>query len=117
MPVTARETAELLLRRQAQRRRADDERADEVRELALRTIRSQLPAGARAWLFGSIAWGGFGPRSDVDVAVEGLSPADATRLELELVTTLGLEVDLLRIEELPASFAQRIRAEGLVVDG
>lgn len=117
MPVTARETAEVLRRRHAQRQQADDARAVRVRQLAVQTLRDHLPPDTHAWLFGSIAWGGFGPRSDVDVAVEGVSPADATRLELDLVTALGLEIDLLRLEELPASFGERIRREGLAVDG
>lgn len=87
-----------------------------MKELAISTLRTHLPSGARAWLFGSVAWGGFGTRSDVDVAVEGVSTADAARLELELVAALGLPVDLLRLEELPAPFRQRIQTEGIAVN-
>lgn len=116
MPVTASETAALLLRRQAKRKEADRARADRVRQTAVEAIRRRLPAGARAWLFGSIAWGGFGARSDVDVAVEGVTPAEAASLELHLVSVLGLHVDLLRVEELPAPFVARIREHGDLVD-
>jgi predicted nucleotidyltransferase len=66
----------------------------------------------RAWVIGSLARGDFGAHSDVDVVVEGLSASDWPRLWDEMCGALGVEVDLLRLEELPAPFRDRVTAEG-----
>ncbi|MDI7266471.1 MAG: nucleotidyltransferase domain-containing protein [Myxococcota bacterium] len=61
--------------------------AERAREERARTARSLLPLLAghlvrqygarRVWVFGSLAEGGFHDRSDIDLAVEGLSPGSA----------------------------------------
>lgn len=89
----------------------------ETRERVVATLREHLPPGVTAWLIGSLAWGGFGERSDVDVVVAGLSAADATRLEPLLVRVAGVPVDLLHLETLPESFRARVVSEGMVVRG
>jgi predicted nucleotidyltransferase len=89
----------------------------EARERVLTTLRSTLPAGARAWLIGSLAWGGFGHRSDVDVVVSGLRPMDEAALETALAGAAGVPVDLLRLETLAPGFRERVMREGVLVDG
>jgi predicted nucleotidyltransferase len=66
----------------------------------------------RAWLIGSLAWGGFGPRSDVDLVVEGLAAAHRVLLADRLGESTGRSVDLLPFEELPPAFQARVLAEG-----
>lgn len=101
--------------REARARRELVER--ETRDRVLSTLRAQLPPGTRAWLIGSLAWGGFGERSDVDVVVEGLASEAATRLEQVLVRMAGVPVDLLHLETLPEAFRERVVAEGVAVHG
>jgi predicted nucleotidyltransferase len=74
-------------------------------------------AGASAWLIGSLAWGGFGERSDVDLVFRGVAPAEALALEAALAVTAEAPIDLLVFEALPPSFQARVLAEGIhVVD-
>lgn len=77
-----------LVRRGTAQRAADQGRAREVRRLVAAEVAAILEDrwAYRAWLIGSLAWGTFGVRSDVDI---------------------------LRIEDLPESFRQRIVAEGI----
>lgn len=72
-----------------------------------------MPPGGRAWLIGSLAWGGFGPRSDVDLVVSGLSGRDITALESAVAERLGVGVDILVLEDLPPRFRERVEAEGV----
>ena len=106
------ETASSLVRREDAAQLARERIADEVRAQAVQCTRANLPAGASAWLIGSLAWGGFGDRSDVDVVVRGLDRNQATTLELALSRATAREVDLLRYEDLPASFRERVLREG-----
>ena len=108
---------------QAYRQRSKDEHA--AREATRRSLltkvvavlRTTLPPGTQAWIFGSLANGDFGARSDVDVAVTGV-PAEALGpLERTLVTVTGRLVDLLSLETLPTDFRDRIVREGLLVLG
>jgi predicted nucleotidyltransferase len=58
----------------------------------------------RVWLFGSLAWGGFTPGSDIDLAAEGLPPGRA-------VYRVAAELDELarpfRVEIVPIEDAER----------
>lgn len=76
-----------------------------------------LPAGARAWLIGSLAWGGFGERSDVDLIVAGLKEVDAARIVEAVSRVAGVDVDLLQLEELPETFRERVESEGIQIRG
>ena len=78
---------------------------------------AELPPRTEAWLIGSLAWGGFGEHSDIDVVVRGLAPPAATRLELALLRAVAWAVEVLRFEELPVSFGERILREGIVLHG
>jgi predicted nucleotidyltransferase len=72
---------------------------------------------ARFGAIGSLAWGSFGHRSDVDVVVRGADPARIGALGAHLSDALDIDVDGLRIEELAPAFRDRVLAEGLRLDG
>ncbi|MBC7794742.1 MAG: nucleotidyltransferase domain-containing protein [Clostridia bacterium] len=65
-----------------------------------------------AWLIGSLAWGGYGNGSDVDVVVAGMCTSAVTHLWDELTRELASPVDLLRIEDLDPSFRERVLRHG-----
>ena len=88
-----------------------------MRDRAVAVVRGLLPAGGRAWLIGSLAWGGFGARSDVDLVLAGVDGQIATSIEVTLSTALGIEVDQLTFESLPPSFRARVEREGLAIHG
>jgi len=117
MSVTPEEALETLHSRAVRARAAEEAHAAEVLARVRRTVQDRLPPGVRAWLIGSLAWGGFGVRSDVDLVVRGAAPAAATALEVELICELKLEVDVLRMEDLPGGFRERVEREGVRLDG
>jgi predicted nucleotidyltransferase len=100
------------------------ERASDGDVLDAATVRARLDAvllaspsrPLRAWLIGSLAWGGFGAGSDVDVVVEGLDVEATSRLAVHLVRQLPVMPQVLRLEELPPSFATRVLDEGIPLD-
>ena len=114
MGTTPRELARTLLARHAERLRLDAAARARVLEGACAELGRLICGGrvARAWLIGSVAWGAFVVRSDVDVVVDGLSPEALAEVRLQLERALGREVDLLRFEELPADFRDRVLREG-----
>ena len=76
-----------------------------------------LPPGATAWLIGSLAWGGFGERSDVDLVVDGVDRAELVGIERAVAKAAGVEVDLLELGTLPSQFRARVLAEGCEIHG
>lgn len=80
-------------------------------------LRALIGPGIDAWLIGSLAWGGFGERSDIDVVLRGATPEQACRLEVLLTHDLRLPVDMLRLEELPDSFRERVVNQGVLLHG
>jgi predicted nucleotidyltransferase len=101
------------LARERERERANDLR-DRLRTVAIRLRRADRLDGA--WLVGSLAWGGFGERSDVDVVVRGMGDARVAALWGVLVDTLDASVDVLRLEDLPEDFRRRVLTEGVRLD-
>ena len=73
-----------------------------------------------AWLVGSLAWGGFGARSDVDLVVRGAAlealGAIAARAEEKLGPDAQGRIDVLRLEDLPPSFRERVLSTGWRLD-
>lgn len=67
---------------------------------------------ARIVLFGSLANRTCGPDSDVDLAVSGLSRAVYFKALADLMALFEGPVDLVRLEDAPASLRERIDAEG-----
>ena len=117
MLVTPQEAAATLRQRSADARRVAEIHAADVRDRVGALVRAQLPVGGRAWLIGSLAWGGFGVRSDVDLVLDGVDGQTAISIEVAVCTALGIEVDLLSFEALPPSFRERIEDQGLVIHG
>ena len=88
------------------RRSEEEERAQQDREArALRVaaglarVLGERYAASRVLLVGSLRRGTFGPRSDIDLAVEGLSPNAVEQANVELTGTGGFEVDVIRLED------------------
>jgi hypothetical protein len=77
-----------LRERFARARVAQESRAAAVRARLQAMVAEELPPGVSGWLIGSLAWGGFGPRSDVDLVLGGATPAQACRLEVRLTQAL-----------------------------
>jgi uncharacterized protein len=71
----------------------------------------------RVWLVGSLQWGGMHERSDIDLAVEGLSDEDVGAAHAELLNLAPCPVDLIRLEETPPAVAARIRFNGRLLSG
>jgi predicted nucleotidyltransferase len=117
MSVTPQEAAATLRRRSSEARRTGEIRAAKLREQTIALVQPQLPQGGRAWLIGSLAWGGFGERSDIDLVLAGVDGAQATTIEAALGRAVGVEVDLLMLEALPPSFRGRVEREGLAIHG
>ena len=88
-------------------------------------LRARLPELARLLrqrfgatqviLFGSLAWGRFHQRSDVDLAVAGLAAADLGPATALLEAVAQRTVELFRFEDLPASFRARVVDGGEVL--
>jgi predicted nucleotidyltransferase len=94
-----------------------------LQALASRTLTAAREAAAllrreygarRVWLFGSLSRGRFGPRSDVDLAVEGLAGQDLLRAHAQVSRLFpDAEVDLVPLEEAPLHLQERIVGEGI----
>jgi predicted nucleotidyltransferase len=116
MPVTPRELAEHQLR-------LVRERAARTAELEAK-VRSELPdivkdlrkrfGVRRVVLFGSFARGEIHERSDLDLAVEGLSERDYYRAVAACLSA-SVPVDLIRIEDATEALRSRIDEEGKVL--
>jgi predicted nucleotidyltransferase len=113
--VKPEDLARTLVRRHAEERRRAESRAQELRAGIRHTIAEAISRGIirRAWLVGSLAWGGFDRTSDVDLVVEGLCSEKSSTMWDQLSAELGVRVDLLRLESLPPGFTDRVRSEGV----
>lgn len=111
--VAVADTVAHLRRREAERRRAAAERR-RLAEAALPVAREiLLRHGAESvTVFGSLATGEETPDSDLDLAVAGLPPERYFPALGELASRLAIPIDLVRVEEAPASLRDRIAAEG-----
>jgi predicted nucleotidyltransferase len=117
MAVTPEETLATLRRQSAAARQQAAARETAIRERAIELVGSRLPPSARVWLIGSLAWGGFGERSDVDLVFDGLEDRLVTEIEIELTRALEIPVDTLRLADLPTPFRDRVQREGLLIHG
>ncbi len=118
MAASADDLALLLLERARARRGRERERGLLI-AARLRSVVAALRADGAfeaAWLIGSLAWGGFGCRSDVDVVVRGADPSRIGALAGRLSNDVEACVDLLRIEDLPDGFRLRVLDQGARLD-
>jgi predicted nucleotidyltransferase len=117
MSVSVDESARSLRERAQQARAERERRAAQIRADVEAQLRASLPAGGRAWLIGSLAWGEFGERSDVDLVLKDVDAAEASRIEEAVARAAGAPVDLINLDDLPASFRQRVERDGIAIDG
>lgn len=117
MAVSVEQTLTTLRERADRQRTAAAAHAAALRQKLIAAVASELPASLEAWLIGSLAWGGFGERSEIDVVLQGATVDEAARLELALTRATGWPVVTLRLEDLPDSFQGRIQREGVVLQG
>ncbi|MDN5347227.1 MAG: uncharacterized protein PWP65_791 [Clostridia bacterium] len=81
---------------------------------------STIPTVTRVWLFGSLAWylrgqKNYLPQSDLDLAVEGLSPSDYFPVLSSLNNLSDRPVDLIDINHCPSSLKGVILEKGILL--
>jgi hypothetical protein len=95
----------------------------------MNTILSQIteylnndPKVSAAWLFGSVATGKAGKRSDIDIAIlfiPGLSKYERFDLKLylagELSRLAGQDVDVIDMQSVPLYFQHQVRKTGQLI--
>lgn len=67
----------------------------------------------RVVLFGSLARGTFGERSDIDLAVEGLADGMLIAAEVKANERSPVDVSIVRIEDAPPHIRAAIEREGI----
>lgn len=114
MSVSSEELARTLVRRaEREHFKSEENRAFCLRAIAqtIPELRKELGFG-RVWLIGSLAWGGFGIRSDIDLVVEALPSGAALELAEKLGEGTGRCVDVLSFENLSETFQHRVLTMG-----
>jgi uncharacterized protein len=112
--VTLSDEARFQLQRGERLLRERELRRSELRSVAgdvAAMLRTEF-AARRVWVFGSVVRPWFHEQSDLDLAAEGIPPerrADAWDRAIALAHT---SVDLVFVEEAPASLLERILADG-----
>lgn len=73
---------------------------------------------SKIYLFGSLAWGGFGERSDIDIAIEGLPDPGGYYRVLDEISDLAFpfSVQLVPLEDAWESLRERVLREGYRFD-
>lgn len=77
-------------------------------------LRRELGFG-RAWLVGSLAWGSFGERAEIDVVIEAASVGIANAVAERIGDATGRPVDARAFETLSPTFQDRVLEDGLHV--
>lgn len=113
MPVSASETRAFLDARRAARAghlQAHRAALEEALGIAVQVL-SGLGA-RRVVLFGSLLRQDLHEQSDLDLAVEGLSPRLLVEALAQIWLRTSVGVDLVALESAPPSLRERVRAEG-----
>ncbi|MCP4166459.1 MAG: nucleotidyltransferase domain-containing protein [Chloroflexi bacterium] len=100
--------------RQTEQRALSQQLAQQAREEALQiaAMLRQRYRATRVILFGSLAQGRFTPGSDIDLAIEGLAPADFFPALAQANEFSNSWVDLKPLEDLEPHFRTRVLATG-----
>ena len=115
--IRPQDTARSLVRRFAEQFKQEDELATRL----LTRVRASVPEIAaemglrRVFLFGSLVWGGVHSRTDVDLAVEGLPPAERASFHVRISREVDAEVDVVLLESAPDTLRRRILQDGELV--
>jgi hypothetical protein len=117
MSVTAAQMLHTLRLRSAEAKRQSDADAARARATVVSLVKDALPPRGRAWLVGSLAWGGFGERSDVDLVFDDVADEVQTAIELAITRATKLTVDLLSLRTLSPEFQARVEREGIPLHG
>jgi predicted nucleotidyltransferase len=94
----------------------EKEQAEALRASVVPAVAKRVAAAryegrcARAWLFGSFAWGDPTERSDVDLLVERCAEPDA--FAAEVWRHIDRAVHVVEIERAPASLVERVLESG-----
>ena len=91
-------------------------RARAVAREAARVLKASFGV-RRVILFGSLATGSwFHPRSDIDLAVEGLNREEYWRADCRLEGVAdGFEIDLVDLHAAPPSLKEAVRRDGVEI--
>jgi len=87
---------------------------DKVRA-ALEAAAGRYPGLAYAVLFGSAARGTAHARSDVDVAVRGVTGWERLGLEADLADAVGAPVQVVPLDDAPPALRYRVFRDGIVL--
>jgi predicted nucleotidyltransferase len=113
MAVTPEEAVGTLHARREREAALDAQAALEAERSLPRLTEWLANAGAREiHLFGSLAEGRFRRTSDIDLAVRGLAPRDASRASSALSRLAGRAVEVILLEDAPAGLTLRIERLG-----
>jgi predicted nucleotidyltransferase len=117
MTSSATSLLETLRRRSAAARTLALAHAETIRQTVIAAVKNGLPLGGRAWVIGSLAWGEFGVRSDIDLVFENVPDRSLIDIEMSVSRATALAVDVLRLRDLPPDFRARVLREGLAIHG
>jgi len=112
--VTLEQMREAQARRQDAASTAADAEATRLRALLPSVAAHLRSLGAtEVHLFGSLASGRFRADSDVDLATRGLGFHEALRAMTSCAELLGRSVDVVRLEDAPATLVARVEETGV----
>jgi predicted nucleotidyltransferase len=115
----ARRYASLYRQKEEARRRGDARRAVEIKarlpEVA-QLLRRDYGASEVGY-FGSLCGGTLRAESDVDLFADRIRPGAYFEALDRITEILGLQVDLVELASAPPSLSERIRVDGIRIDG
>lgn len=90
---------------------------DERSKRIIIAVISAIIPGAKIILFGSRARNDFGPRSDIDIAIDTGKPVDILLIgeakEMLNASNISLKIDLVDLNQVSTDLANNIKKEGI----